>query len=179
MRAQAKREVEKHYRNIRAQPGFHILHAPTDGRRFLITNRDADLMVRSLQLWSWFFLSVFVASLGYFGHWSALSVVFRTQWHIKMRLFPPGRLASGHFVTRRCVKPATRPPRAWWQQLSLCYSPDEKIHHFYFVPSSAKHYTSVFCFASSASQRVSNFINSLSIASMRACSIFTWSARLR
>lgn len=67
-RAQAKREVEKQHRDLRAQPGFHVLHAPSDGRRFLITNRDPDVMAKSLRLWSWFFMGLFVVSLGYFGH---------------------------------------------------------------------------------------------------------------
>jgi hypothetical protein len=67
-RAQAKREVEKQHRELRAQPGFHILVAPSDGRRFLITNRDPEGMTRSLQRWSWFFMGSFVLSLGYFGH---------------------------------------------------------------------------------------------------------------
>ncbi len=67
-RAEAKREVEKQHRDLRAQPGFHVLHAPSDGRRFLITNRDPDAMAKSLQLWSWFFMGLFVVSLGYFGH---------------------------------------------------------------------------------------------------------------
>ena len=67
-RAQAKREVEKQHRELRAQAGFHMLHAPRDSRRFLITNGDPDRMARSLQRWSWFFLGLFVASLGYFGN---------------------------------------------------------------------------------------------------------------
>lgn len=39
-RAQAKRDVEKHHRDMRARPGFHVLRAPENDRRFLITNRD-------------------------------------------------------------------------------------------------------------------------------------------
>ena len=67
-RAQAKREVEKQPREMRAQPGFHILHAPSNGRHFLITNRDPEQMARASQYLSWFFLATFVAALGYFGH---------------------------------------------------------------------------------------------------------------
>ena len=67
-RAQAKREVEKQHREMRAQPGFHTLHAPSNGRHFLITNRDPEQMARASQYLSWFFLATFVAALGYFGH---------------------------------------------------------------------------------------------------------------
>jgi hypothetical protein len=67
-RAQAKREVEKQHREMRAQPGFHVLHAPRDGRYFLITNKDPERMARTLQFWSWFFLASFIVALAYFGH---------------------------------------------------------------------------------------------------------------
>ncbi len=67
-RAQAKREVNKQHREMRAQPGFNILQAPSNGRHFLITNRDPEKMARVSQYFSWFFLATFVATLGYLGH---------------------------------------------------------------------------------------------------------------
>lgn len=67
-RARAKREVEKQHRDLRAQPGFHVLGAPSNGRHFLITNRNPEVVSRSLQRWSWFFLAAFIISFGYFGH---------------------------------------------------------------------------------------------------------------
>jgi hypothetical protein len=67
-RAQAKREVAKQHRELRAQPGFHLLHKPVDGRHFLITNHDQEKTERSLLNWSRVFLVAFVVALGYFGH---------------------------------------------------------------------------------------------------------------
>ncbi len=54
-RAQAKREVAKQHRELRAQPGFHLLHKPADGRHFLITNKDQEKIERSLRNWSHIF----------------------------------------------------------------------------------------------------------------------------
>lgn len=67
-RAQAKREVTKQHRELRAQPGFHLLHKPTDGRHFILTNKDQEKIERSLLQWSRVSLAVFIVSIGYFGH---------------------------------------------------------------------------------------------------------------
>lgn len=67
-RAQAKREVAKQHRELRAQPGFHLLHKPKGGRHFLITNKDQEKIERSLLQWSRICMATFVISLGYFGH---------------------------------------------------------------------------------------------------------------
>lgn len=67
-RAQAKRDVEKQHREMRAQPGFHVLAASGNGRHFLITNRDPEIVSQSLLRWSWVFLAAFVVALGYLGY---------------------------------------------------------------------------------------------------------------
>ena len=67
-RSQAKREVEKQHREMRAQPGFHILGRPNNGQHFLITNKDPEKLARSTQHLSWFFLATFIVASGYFGH---------------------------------------------------------------------------------------------------------------
>ncbi len=66
-RAQAKREVTKQYRELRSQPGFHLLHKPQDGRYFLITNKDQEKIERAQLYWSRFFLAAFIAATAYFG----------------------------------------------------------------------------------------------------------------
>lgn len=67
-RVQAKREVAKQHRELRAQPGFHLLHKPHDGRHFLLTNKDQEKIERSLLQWSRISLAAFIVSLSYFGH---------------------------------------------------------------------------------------------------------------
>jgi hypothetical protein len=67
-RAQAKREVAKQHRELRAQPGFHLLHKPQDGRYFLITNKDQEKIERAQLYWSRFFLAAFIAAAAYFGY---------------------------------------------------------------------------------------------------------------
>lgn len=67
-RTQAKREVAKQHREVRAQPGFHLLHKPSDGRHFLITNKDQEKVERAMLQWSRLCLVTFVIALGYFGH---------------------------------------------------------------------------------------------------------------
>ena len=67
-RAQAKREVAKQHRELRAQPGFHLLHKPRDGRHFLITNKNQEKIETWLLQCSRVCLATFVIALGYFGH---------------------------------------------------------------------------------------------------------------
>jgi hypothetical protein len=58
----AEREVDALHGEMRLEPGIHMLRAPSDGRPFLLSNRDPDDLVRSYKLWAWFHLSVFVAA---------------------------------------------------------------------------------------------------------------------
>ena len=67
-RAQAQREVAKRHREIRVQPGFHLIHAPRDGRPFLITNRDPEKLLRSYRFWGLFHVAVFVGAFVWWGY---------------------------------------------------------------------------------------------------------------
>ena len=57
-RQQARRDVKKEHRQIRLQPGTHIVHKPRDGRLFLISDLDPMELARRYQLWAWFHLLV-------------------------------------------------------------------------------------------------------------------------
>ena len=67
-RAQAKREVAKQHREIRAEPGFHLLHAPTDGRPFLISNRSQEKLLRRFKFWGMFHVAAFVCACAWWGY---------------------------------------------------------------------------------------------------------------
>ncbi|WP_157673161.1 hypothetical protein [Curvibacter sp. AEP1-3] len=54
----ATRTVEKEHRNIRAQPGVHMLRAPQDGRLFLLSPLSPQSLRRRYLLWSGFHLTV-------------------------------------------------------------------------------------------------------------------------
>jgi len=54
----AKSTVEKEHRNIRAQPGVHMLRAPQDGRLFLLSPLSPQSLRRRYLLWSVFHLAV-------------------------------------------------------------------------------------------------------------------------
>lgn len=54
----ATRTVEKEHRNIRAQPGVHMLRAPQDGRLFLLSPLSPQSLRRRYLLWSGFHLAV-------------------------------------------------------------------------------------------------------------------------
>lgn len=58
----AEREVDALHREMRLEPGVHVLRAPEDGRPFLLSNRDPNDLVRRYKLWAWFHLTVFVAA---------------------------------------------------------------------------------------------------------------------
>ena len=58
----AEREVDAQHREMRLEPGIHVMRAPDDGRPFLLSNRDPDDLVQRYKLWAWFHLGVFVVA---------------------------------------------------------------------------------------------------------------------
>jgi hypothetical protein len=58
----AEREVAAKHRQMRLQPGIHILRAPADGRPYLISNRDPEDLRQRYKWWAWCHLTVFVAA---------------------------------------------------------------------------------------------------------------------
>jgi hypothetical protein len=60
--AAAGREIDAQHREMRLEPGIHVMRAPNDGRPFLLSNRDPDDLVQRYKLWAWFHLTVFVAA---------------------------------------------------------------------------------------------------------------------
>jgi len=58
----AEREVDAQHRQMRLEPGVHMLRAPDDGRPFLLSNRDPDELRQRYKWWAWFHLGVFVAA---------------------------------------------------------------------------------------------------------------------
>ena len=62
-RAQARREVRKTHDEIRTQPGTNMLHQPSDGRLFLISNVDPHKLHRLYTIWAWVHLAVLVGAI--------------------------------------------------------------------------------------------------------------------
>ena len=60
--AAAERQIDAEHREMRLEPGVHVLRAPTDGRPFLLSNRDPDELRQRYRLWAWWHLTVFVAA---------------------------------------------------------------------------------------------------------------------
>ncbi len=58
----AEREVDAQHREMRLQPGLHMMRAPGDGRPFLLSHRDPDDLGQRYKWWAWFHLAVFVAA---------------------------------------------------------------------------------------------------------------------
>ncbi len=58
----AGREVDSRHREMRLEPGLHLMRAPDDGRPFLLSNRDPDELRKRYKWRAWFHLSVFVAA---------------------------------------------------------------------------------------------------------------------
>ena len=63
-RRAAQREVEAQHRELRSQPGVHVLRAPADGRHFLIANLSPQQLKRRFVWWGWFHLLVFLSAGG-------------------------------------------------------------------------------------------------------------------
>jgi len=58
----AEREVDAQHREMRLEPGIHMMRAPNDDRPFLLSNRDPDDLRRRYKWWAWFHLTVFVSA---------------------------------------------------------------------------------------------------------------------
>lgn len=71
----AEREVSAKHREMRLQPGIHIMRAPADGRPFLLSNRDPDDLRQRYKWWAWCHLTVFVAA----SVWGLTMVLGRAQ----------------------------------------------------------------------------------------------------
>ncbi|MEZ0237796.1 MAG: hypothetical protein ACAH06_07015 [Methylophilaceae bacterium] len=62
-RKAAAREVERNHRELRQQPGVHVMRRPVSGRMYLISNLSPHQLKRKYQLWGAFHISVFFAGL--------------------------------------------------------------------------------------------------------------------
>jgi hypothetical protein len=62
-RKSAHREIEKQHREIRAQPGVHVIRAPKDRRPFLISTLSPQALKKRYLYWSFFHLFVFVFTI--------------------------------------------------------------------------------------------------------------------
>lgn len=58
----AEREVDARHREMRLEPGLHVMRAPADGRPFILSNRDPDEVRQRYKWWAWFHLATFVAA---------------------------------------------------------------------------------------------------------------------
>lgn len=58
-RRAATREVERQHRDLRQQPGVHVMRAPANGALYLLSNLSPQQLGRKYVLWGWFHLAVF------------------------------------------------------------------------------------------------------------------------
>jgi len=58
----AERQVDAQHREMRLEPGIHMMRAPADGRPFILSNRDPDEIRQRFKWWAWFHLATFVAA---------------------------------------------------------------------------------------------------------------------
>lgn len=58
----AEREVDAKHRDMRLEPGIHMMRAPSDGRPFLLSNRDPDDLRQRYKWWALCHLTVFLAA---------------------------------------------------------------------------------------------------------------------
>jgi hypothetical protein len=73
-RADAKREINKRYREIRASSGVNVMRHPADGRLYLLSDLDARKLASRYRLWSIFH---FIVMLGAGG----AALYFAAKWH--------------------------------------------------------------------------------------------------
>jgi hypothetical protein len=59
----AVREVEENHRELRQQPGVHVMRRPASGRMYLISNLSPQQLKRKYQWWSAIHLGIFFAGL--------------------------------------------------------------------------------------------------------------------
>lgn len=62
-RSQARREVERNHRELRAAPDTHMMGRPTDGRLYLISTLPPEKIERRFRLWAIAHVTVFFLSL--------------------------------------------------------------------------------------------------------------------
>lgn len=60
----AKREVEKQHRELRLQPGVHVMRRPESGQLYLLSNLSPHQLHRRYASWSLFHLVVFFLGVG-------------------------------------------------------------------------------------------------------------------
>ena len=58
----AERQVDARHREMRLEPGIHLLRAPSDGRPFLLSNRDPEDLELRFKRWAWCHLAVFLGA---------------------------------------------------------------------------------------------------------------------
>lgn len=62
-RSQARREVERNHRELRAAPDTHMIGRPADGRLFLISSLPPERLARRFRYWSYAHAAIFLAAL--------------------------------------------------------------------------------------------------------------------
>jgi hypothetical protein len=60
--AAAGKEVDGQQREMHLDPGIHLMSEPTDGRPFLLSNRDPDELAKRFKWWAWLHLTVFISA---------------------------------------------------------------------------------------------------------------------
>jgi hypothetical protein len=66
-RRAAQRVVEESRREATLQPDMHLMHAPRDGKLFLISNLPPERLARRYLVWSWAHLVIFFCALACIG----------------------------------------------------------------------------------------------------------------
>ena len=66
-RLAARAEVEKNYREMQAAPELSVVRAPTDGRKFLISNLSQRELLRMYRRWIGVHLTIFIAAMAGLG----------------------------------------------------------------------------------------------------------------
>lgn len=62
-RSAARREIEANHRAARDNADLHLMHYPSDGRLYLISNLEPAKLASRYQWWAWGHLAVFFAAL--------------------------------------------------------------------------------------------------------------------
>jgi hypothetical protein len=63
-RAAAREEVERTQREALAAPEAHIMRKPSDGRPYLISDRDLDALARTRWIWTIVHGAIFISAAG-------------------------------------------------------------------------------------------------------------------
>jgi len=67
-RKAAQREVARHHREARAQSDVSVMQRPNDGRMYLVSSLDPDLLARRYRRWSVVHLGFFFLGLGWLAY---------------------------------------------------------------------------------------------------------------